>query len=89
MGMNEIDTDYLVVGAGATAMAFVDTLLTESDARIAMVDRRHRPGGHWNDAYPFVRLHQPSATYGVNSRELGSWIKDEIGLNAGFYGLAS
>jgi len=44
MGMNEIDTDYLVVGAGATAMAFVDTLLTESDARIAMVDRRHRPG---------------------------------------------
>ena len=54
-----------------------------------MVDRRHRPGGHWNDAYPFVRLHQPSATYGVNSRELGSWIKDEIGLNAGFYGLAS
>jgi hypothetical protein len=89
MGMNEIDTDYPVVGAGATAMAFVDTLLTETDARIAMVDRRHRPGGHWNDAYPFVRLHQPSATYGVNSRELGSWTKDEIGLNAGFYGLAS
>lgn len=87
--MNEIDADYLVVGAGATAMAFVDTLLTESDARIAMVDRRHRPGGHWNDAYPFVCLHQPSATYGVNSRELGGWIKDEIGLNAGFYGLAS
>jgi hypothetical protein len=84
MGMNEIDTDYLVVGAGATAMAFVDTLLTESDARIAMVDRRHRPGGHWNDASPFVRLRQPSATYGVNSRELGSWIKDEIGLNALF-----
>ena len=87
--MDEIDADYLVVGAGATAMAFVDTLLTESDARIAMVDRRHRPGGHWNDAYPFVCLHQPSATYGVNSRELGGWIKDEIGLNAGFYGLAS
>jgi len=85
----KIDTDYLVVGAGATAMAFVDTLLTETNARIAMVDRRYRPGGHWNDAYPFVRLHQPSATYGVNSRELSGWTKDEIGLNAGLYGLAS
>lgn len=84
-----IETDYLVVGAGATAMAFVDTLLSESDAQIAVVDRRHRPGGHWNDAYPFVRLHQPSAFYGVNSRELSSWSKDRVGLNAGFYGLAS
>ncbi len=89
MTVNEIATDYLVVGAGATAMAFVDTLLSESDADIVMVDRRYRPGGHWNDAYPFVRLHQPSAFYGVNSRELSSWAKDTIGLNAGFYGLAS
>ena len=89
MSMKEIDTDYLVVGAGATAMSFVDTLLTETDARIVMVDRHHRPGGHWNEAYPFVRLHQPSAFYGVNSRELSSWTKDTIGLNAGFYGLAS
>jgi hypothetical protein len=89
MTVNEIATDYLVVGAGATAMAFVDTLLSESDADIVMVDRRYRPGGHWNDAYPFVRLHQPSAFYGVNSRELSSWSKDTIGLNAGFYGLAS
>jgi hypothetical protein len=89
MGMNEIDTDYLVIGAGATAMSFVDTLLTETNSRIVMVDRHHRPGGHWNVAYPFVRLHQPSAFYGVNSRELSSWTKDTIGLNAGMYGLAS
>jgi hypothetical protein len=32
-----------------------------------IVDRRHGPGGHWNDTYPFIRLHQPSAYYGVNS----------------------
>ena len=64
-----LETDYLVVGAGATAMAFVDTLLTENaDATVVMVNRHHRPGGHWNDAYPFVRLHQPSAFYGVASR---------------------
>ena len=59
--MSIIQTDYLVVGAGATAMSFVDTLLSETDADVTMVDRRYRPGGHWNDAYPFVRLHQPSA----------------------------
>ena len=69
--MAPIETDYLVIGAGAIGMAFVDTLLSDSDAQVVMVDRHHRPGGHWNEAYPFVRLHQPAAYYGVNSRELG------------------
>ncbi|MFB4314916.1 hypothetical protein [Actinomadura sp. 21ATH] len=86
--VTEIDTDYLVVGAGATAMAFVDTLLTESDATVVMVDRYHRPGGHWTIAYPFVRLHQPSAMYGVNSRPLGDGTVDGTGWNAGMYELA-
>ncbi|MDN7143701.1 NAD(P)/FAD-dependent oxidoreductase [Pseudomonas sp. JQ170] len=82
-------TDYLVIGAGATAMAFVDTLLDESDANVVMVDRHAQPGGHWNDAYSFVRLHQPSAFYGVNSRELGSGLKDESEWGEGMYELAS
>jgi hypothetical protein len=81
----ELVTDYLVVGAGASGMAFADALIAESDADVVLVDRRHRPGGHWNDAYPFVRLHQPSAFYGVNSRVLGSDAIDEVGPNAGFY----
>ena len=55
------ETDYLVKGAGASAMAFVDVMLRETDATFTIVDRRHAPGGHWNDAYPFLRLHQPSA----------------------------
>jgi hypothetical protein len=80
-----IDTDYLVVGAGAAGMAFTDALIADSDADVVMVDRRHRPGGHWNDAYPFVRLHGPSALYGVNSRILGSDSIDTAGPNAGFY----
>ena len=84
-----IETDYLIIGAGATAMAFVDTLLKETNARVMMVDRHDRPGGHWNDAYSFVRLHQPSAFYGVNSRELGSATKDQAPLNSGLYELAS
>lgn len=84
-----IETDYLVIGAGAIGMSFVDTLLTDTDADIVMVDRHHRPGGHWNEAYPFVRLHQPASYYGVNSRELGQRTKDSVGLNAGLYDLAS
>jgi hypothetical protein len=80
-----IETDYLVVGGGASGMAFVDSLIAESDAEVVMVERRHRPGGHWLDAYPFVRLHQPSAYYGVNSRVLGNDRIDESGPNAGFY----
>ena len=81
----EVETDYLVVGAGASGMAFTDTLITSSDAEVVVVDRRHRPGGHWNDDYPFVRLHQPSALYGVASRALGNDRIDESGINAGFY----
>ena len=83
--MHELETDYLVVGAGASGMGFVDSLLSHSDAEVVLVDRRHRPGGHWLDAYPFVRLHQPSAYYGVNSRVLGANHIDETGPNAGFY----
>ena len=85
-----LSADYLVIGTGATAMAFVDTLLTESEhATVIMVDRNYSPGGHWNFAYPFVRVHQPAAWYGVASRELGSGTKDLAGPNAGMYGLAS
>ena len=83
--MREIETDYLVVGAGATGMSFADALVAETDADVVLVDRRHRPGGHWLDAYPFVRLHQPSAYYGVNSRVLGQNRVDDRGPNAGFY----
>lgn len=84
-GANEIETDYLVVGAGAAGLAFVDALIAASDADVVMVDRRDEPGGHWNDAYPFVRLHQPSAYYGVNSSDLGSDSIDGSGPNGGFY----
>ena len=87
--MAEIETDYLVVGAGASGMAFVDTLLSLTDARVVLVDREARPGGHWLHAYPFVRLHQPSAYYGVPSRRLGQDRIDTDGMNAGFYERAS
>jgi hypothetical protein len=83
--VREIETDYLIIGAGAVGMAFVDALIADCDADVVLVDRRHRPGGHWNDAYPFVRLHGPSVLYGVNSRSLGSDRLEQTGPNAGFY----
>jgi hypothetical protein len=87
--MLEIETDYLVVGAGASGMAFVDTLLSLTGSRVVLVDREERAGGHWLHAYPFVQLHQPSANYGVPSRTLGADRIDTEGPNKGFYERAS
>ena len=90
MHANPIYTDYLVIGAGATAMAFVDSLLSEdAHAQVVMVDRNARVGGHWLHAYPFVRLHQPAAWYGVASRELASGEIETSGYNAGMHSQSS
>ncbi|KQV76201.1 hypothetical protein ASC61_14985 [Aeromicrobium sp. Root344] len=82
-------TDYLVIGAGISGLAFADTLVEHSDADIVIVDRRSAPGGHWTDVYPFVRLHSPSAYYGVSSLRLGHDRIDTEGPNAGLYERAS
>jgi hypothetical protein len=87
--MPALEADYLVIGAGAMGMAFADTIVAETDASLVIVDRYHQPGGHWTTAYPYVRLHQPSAFYGVNSRKLGSDTIDRVGWNEGLYELAT
>src|ERR1700712_5632239 len=69
--MQSLDTDYLVVGAGAMGMAFTDALIDHADVHVTLVDRQHAAGGHWQDAYPFVQLHQASVFYGVASSVLG------------------
>lgn len=84
-----LNADYLIIGSGAVGMAFADVLLHETDATMIIVDKHHKPGGHWNVAYPFVTLHQPSAFYGVSSSELSKGRKDKIGLNKGYYELAT
>lgn len=78
-----VDADYLVVGAGAMGMAFVDALVEHADVRVALVDRRHGVSGHWLGAYPFVRLHQASAFYGVGSTLMGGGQLQERGPEAG------
>ena len=80
-----VDADYLVVGAGAMGMAFTDALTDHADARVALVDRRDGVGGHWLDAYPFVRLHQASVFYGVASTLLGGNKVQQHGPEAGLH----
>ncbi|MHA6332768.1 NAD(P)-binding protein [Qipengyuania sp. CAU 1752] len=88
--MSMQETDYLIVGAGAVGLAFADALIDlDPDGHITFVDRHSKPGGHWNDAYGFVALHQPSATYGVNSMPFQTEHIDEHGPNKGLFALAS
>jgi NAD(P)-binding Rossmann-like domain len=72
MAMRSLSTDYLVVGAGAMGMAFTDALIDHADVHVTLVDRRYAAGGHWQDSYPFVQLHQASQFYGVGSTVLGT-----------------
>lgn len=81
--MRSLDTDYLVVGAGAMGMAFTDALIDHADVHVTLVDRRHAAGGHWTDAYPFVQLHQASVFYGVASTVLGTGAVQATGPEAG------
>jgi len=85
----EIIADYVLVGSGAVGMAFADIILHESDASMLIIDRYAKPGGHWNVAYPFVTLHQPSTYYGVSSKELSGGRIEQGGLNGGLGELAS
>ncbi|MDO9497430.1 MAG: NAD(P)/FAD-dependent oxidoreductase [Nocardioides sp.] len=80
-----VEVDYLVVGAGATGMAFTDALIDHADVRVALVDRREGVGGHWREAYPFVRLHQSSTFYGAASTLLGGGRIQEQGPEAGLH----
>lgn len=81
-----MQADYLVIGAGASGLAFTDTLVAgRPDAEVLVVDRGDGPGGHWRVAYPFVVLHSPSWFYGVDSAHLGQDRIDQDGLNKGLY----
>jgi hypothetical protein len=81
--MRSLETDYLVVGAGAMGMAFTDALIDHADVHVTLVDRRHAAGGHWHDAYPFVQLHQASVFYGVASTVLGTGATQQHGPETG------
>lgn len=83
--MRTLDTDYLVIGAGAMGMAFTDALIDHADVHVTLVDRRHSPGGHWVDDYDFVRLHQASTFYGVASTVIGDGEIQQYGPEKGLH----
>src|SRR3954451_3150993 len=83
MATGSLQTDYLVVGAGAMGMAFTDALIDHADVHVTLVDRRHTASGHWLDAYPFVQLHQASLFYGVASTVLGTGAVQQHGPETG------
>ena len=85
MVTRSLETDYVVVGAGAMGMAFTDALIDHADVHVTLIDRRHAAGGHWLDAYPFVQLHQASAFYGVASTVLGTGAVQRSGPEAGLH----
>jgi hypothetical protein len=66
-------------------MAFTDALIDHADVHVTLVDRRHAPGGHWQDSYPFVQLHQASQFYGVASTVLGNGAVQVEGPEAGLH----
>jgi hypothetical protein len=53
--------DVCVVGAGYAGLnaLFVAGRCLPASARVVVLDRHQGPGGMWNDAYSYVRLHQP------------------------------
>src|SRR3954463_16218379 len=83
MAVRSVETDYLVVGAGAMGMAFTDALIDHADVHVTLVDRRHAGSGHWLDAYQFVQLHQAAVFYGVASTVPGPGAVQQGGPEAG------
>ena len=59
--MNKLECDYLVVGSGAVGMAFADVLVEETDAKVIIVDRYAKPGGHWN--LSLIHISEPTRPY--------------------------
>ena len=48
--MPELTTDYLIIGAGALGMGFLDEIIRNSeDNQAIIVDVRDKPGGHWSE----------------------------------------
>ncbi len=61
--------DLCIVGAGISGLnaLFVASKYLPRKARVALIDSHTRCGGMWNDAYKFVRLHQPYRMFTVGN----------------------
>ncbi|NKB54369.1 MAG: NAD(P)-binding protein [Rhizobiaceae bacterium] len=59
--------DLVVVGAGVAGLnaLYAATDYLPKGARVLLIDQKQGPGGMWNTAYDFVRLHQPHPMFTV------------------------
>ena len=57
----------MVVGAGVAGLnaLYAATDYLPKGARVLLIDQKQGPGGMWNTAYDFVRLHQPHPMFTV------------------------
>jgi len=71
MAAETFETNYLIVGAGAMGMAFLEEMILNSDTKeCIIIDKRSGVGGHWRDSYDFVTLQCNAPVYGLNSSSL-------------------
>ena len=78
-----LETDYLVVGAGAMGMAFTDALIDHADVHVTLVDRRHAAGGHWHRRVSVRPVAPGVRVLRVASTVLGSGVVQLSGPEAG------
>jgi cation diffusion facilitator CzcD-associated flavoprotein CzcO len=69
--------DVVIVGAGICGLnaLFVVSQYLGKRGRVALVDRRERVGGMWNDTYDYVRLHQAHPFFTAGNLKW-QWDKD-------------
>jgi len=66
-----LETNYLIAGAGANGMLFLEGLINGTEDKTAIiVDKRDGVGGHWRDSYDFVALQCSTSGYGMNGAKL-------------------
>lgn len=65
--------NYAIIGGGQTGLLFLHRCIRRGAGTSVLIEQRERLGGQWNDAYHFVRLHSPKATYGIDT---SAWAGD-------------
>ena len=61
--------DLVVIGAGIAGLnaLYAASEYLPEQARVLLLDQKPAPGGMWNTAYDFVRLHQPHPMFTVGN----------------------
>lgn len=74
---SDIETyELVVVGAGIAGLNALNaaTEYLPRNARVLLLDQKDAPGGMWNTAYDYVRLHQPHPMFTVGNMKW-NWSK--------------